>query len=48
MNTFTLGCIHKPKSFKKIGKVLGNLCEILVCQDCKNNHDLENFKEEVL
>jgi len=48
MNTFSLGCPHEPKSFKKIGNVLGNLCEILVCKNCKNNPDLENFQEEVL
>ena len=48
MNTFDLGCPHEPKSFKKIGNVLGKLCEISVCQNCKNHPDLQHLQEEVL
>jgi len=46
MSDFNLGCSHEPKLFKKIGQVFGKVCEILVCQNCKNHPDLENFQEE--
>ena len=41
-------CPHKPQIVKKIGKVFGEYCEILVCHNCKNHPDLKNFQEEAL
>jgi len=46
--TISLSCKHTPKIIKKIGKINNQLCEILVCKDCRNDPDLRNFSEEKL
>jgi hypothetical protein len=43
-----LGCSHQPKVVKKRGILTGQICEILVCVDCKNDPDLKNFEEILL
>lgn len=43
-----IGCPHNPKTTKKIGIILGQLHEILVCESCRYDPDFSGFKEEVL
>ena len=40
-----LGCSHYPKTKKLQGIVHGTCYETLVCDDCKNDADLKNFRE---
>ena len=40
-----IGCSHKPKTIKKIGVILGDLHQILVCESCRHDPDLKNFSE---
>ncbi len=41
-------CSHKLKKFKLTGILNQSNYEIIVCDNCKNDPDLENFQEEVL
>jgi len=43
-----MNCQHEPKTVKKIGVILGQLSEVLVCNSCKLDPDFSGFKEEVL
>ena len=45
---YDLSCKHIPKKYKKIGVIFDFSCEILVCEDCKNNPDIQNFQEEAI
>lgn len=47
-NVILLGCSHLPKVVKKKGILNDNLCEILVCSECRDDSDLSNFQEEKL
>ena len=47
-NSSQIGCPHEPKTVKKIGVVLGQLHEFLVCDSCKHDSDFSGFKEEVI
>ncbi len=42
---FVIGCNHKPKIVKKIGVILGDLHQILVCELCRHDPDLQDFSE---
>lgn len=43
-----IGCGHKPKTIKKTGMIFGEIHQILVCESCRNDSDLESFVEEKL
>lgn len=44
-SVFVIGCSHKPKTVKKVGIILGELHQILVCELCRHDPDLQNFSE---
>lgn len=45
MNFFKMKCLHDPKVTKKKGILAGTPCEILVCNECKDDPDLQKFEE---